>query len=426
MPNRFAFVKNLRTGKLEPADFRFGDEEQFSKLKLNIEREKLMFACEFCGTTIKVKPGSYVKEIIDENGIVTRQGYNIDKHWYHSEYGSEKVRNCPYYEGKDSSGGEYFPETATHFDAKIALAYFLEMTPGVSDVRIEKYIISDVNRRRRKPDVSFLFNSQRYSFEVQHSYISPIDIAARTDFFRKNGIVNFWIFPDTSPHDANSFEKDILYDNMANYHVFDDECKSVSENSGQLILKTWFKKRVVGKDGPYQKWESGLYALDDYSISEDRVPYVFDPEIENELFNIQLEIMSQKAEIEEAKWVLKSLQSELSDVQKLCAESERKIKIYKNRHNELLAEIKEATIKGKSLVDSLKLSEQKRNEILELSNQIDALTKEKNGMEDLIRKNKQLVESYDKTMDYWNRNIKEKARQYKELAEKVFAIKGNH
>lgn len=415
---KISHVRNLNTGKLEPADFHLLDEEKFSRFKLNIERGKLNYVCEFCGTKIKVKAGSYTKELVNEDGLVVRKGYNTDPHWYHSEYGDEKVKRCPYYE-ESSRGGGYSPESTIHFDTKIKLAYWLEKTPGVSSVEVEKYIISRVDQKRRKPDVSFLFNGLRYSFEVQHSYLSPSDVVNRTDFFRKNKVVNFWIFPFVSPQDLTSHHKDLFFDNLHNLHVFDAECEIISAEVSKLVIKTWFKRKLVTHRGVFEKWVKKISFLKDYSIGNGFVPYVFDVEKEAVFFNLKMQLMEIENEINELNRIIDGKRLDIRKKNELLNGLRSELESINSDCDKIKASINKAMNDRRALVADYGLEEDRIKKINELDERIKRLKKEEQSVFSEISKWKKYEEDASKIVNYWDRNIKEKQRIYKGIFDKL-------
>ena len=78
-------------------------------------------------------------------------------------------------------------ESDEHRLAKLELYQALLQAPGVSDVRVERYL-QDV-----RPDVSFVLRGELVAVEIQVSQISRADIAWRTEAYARKNIAVLWM-----------------------------------------------------------------------------------------------------------------------------------------------------------------------------------------------------------------------------------------
>ena len=77
-------------------------------------------------------------------------------------------------------------ESDEHRLAKLEMYQALLQAPGVTDVRVERYL-QDV-----RPDVSFMLNGQLVAVEIQLSQLSRDDIAWRTTAYARKDIAVLW------------------------------------------------------------------------------------------------------------------------------------------------------------------------------------------------------------------------------------------
>jgi competence protein CoiA len=105
--------------------------------------------------------------------LVLKQGRKVVAHFAH-----RPSTNCEY-------TGE--GESEEHRLAKRELREALLGVPGVTDVRLERYL------REVRPDVSFLLNGQLVALEIQLSQLSLEKIAERTKAYTRKNIAVLWM-----------------------------------------------------------------------------------------------------------------------------------------------------------------------------------------------------------------------------------------
>ena len=223
-------------------------------------------------------------------------------------------------------------EGERHKRLKTKIAELLEMTPGVSDVKVEKNVIGNhpiLNWKR--PDILTSFRGQEIVFELQLSTTFVSVIAERDLFYRLNEKFIIWIFnfdeQDEHVNLDNMMAKDIYYNNKMNVFIFDREAQKESEERGELILKcNWLKA-----DGSWEylneNSSNGLggtfVCLSDLQYDSTYKPYYFDaeqryieahPEFQSKISDIEKE---NKRVLEELDELWRQKQEDLKTEDKL-------------------------------------------------------------------------------------------------------------
>lgn len=223
-------------------------------------------------------------------------------------------------------------EGERHKRLKTKIAELLEMTPGVSDVKVEKSIIGNhpiLNWKR--PDILASFRGQEIVFELQLSTTFISVIAERDLFYRLNKKFIIWVFnfdeQDEHVNLDNMMAKDIYYNNKMNVFIFDREAQKESEERGELILKcNWLKA-----DGSWEylneNSSNGLggtfVCLSDLQYDSTYKPYYFDaeqryieahPEFQSKISDIEKE---NKRVLEELDELWRQKQEDLKTEDKL-------------------------------------------------------------------------------------------------------------
>ena len=223
-------------------------------------------------------------------------------------------------------------EGERHKRLKTKIAELLEMTPGVSDVKVEKNIIGNhpiLNWKR--PDILASFRGQEIVFELQLSTTFISVIAERDLFYRLNKKFIIWVFnfdeQDEHVNLDNMMAKDIYYNNKMNVFIFDREAQKESEERGELILKcNWLKA-----DGSWEylneNSSNGLggtfVCLSDLQYDSTYKPYYFDaeqryieahPEFQSKISDIEKE---NKRVLEELDELWRQKQEDLKTEDKL-------------------------------------------------------------------------------------------------------------
>ena len=78
-------------------------------------------------------------------------------------------------------------ESEEHRLAKLEIYKALLQVPGVTDVRLERYL------REVQPDVSFVLNRELVAIEIQLSLLSPKKIESRTKAYARKNIAVLWM-----------------------------------------------------------------------------------------------------------------------------------------------------------------------------------------------------------------------------------------
>lgn len=95
-------------------------------------------------------------------------------------------------------GGQHSPESVWHLTSKTLLAEWARTQPGVAEVRNEVALPGN----ERRSDVRVLFSDgSQVALEVQSYSLTDEQWQTRHDAYRRNGIVDVWIWhPDTPTH----------------------------------------------------------------------------------------------------------------------------------------------------------------------------------------------------------------------------------
>lgn len=104
--------------------------------------------------------------------VILKQGRKVIAHYAH------------YPDAECTYAGE--GESDEHRLAKLEMYRVLLQAPGVTDVRVERYL-QDV-----RPDVSFVLNGQLVAIEIQVSQLSRDDIEWRTTAYARKDIAVLW------------------------------------------------------------------------------------------------------------------------------------------------------------------------------------------------------------------------------------------
>lgn len=128
-------------------------------------------AGEVMATEVSPEDGPFYCPACQET-LIFKQGRKVVAHFAHYPEAT-----CTY-----TNEGE----SDEHRQAKLEIYQALLQAPGVSDVRLERYL-QDV-----RPDVSFVLNGQLVAVEIQVSQLSRDDIAWRTIAYARKDIAVLW------------------------------------------------------------------------------------------------------------------------------------------------------------------------------------------------------------------------------------------
>lgn len=127
-------------------------------------------------------------------------------------------------------------ESRLHLQMKEWLVASLATDTGFKDVAVEKIWRGAWTPEWRKPDVQASYNGIRIAFEIQLSTTHLEVIAARRDFYLREGGLLFWIFPRFETDRLRLLEDDVFFNNNRNAFVLNAStvAESVATCSAKL------------------------------------------------------------------------------------------------------------------------------------------------------------------------------------------------
>src|SRR6266852_636752 len=132
-------------------------------------------------------------------------------------------------------------ESDEHRLAKLEIYQVLVQTPGVTDVRLERYL------REVRPDVSFVLNGQLVAVEIQVSQLSRDDIAWRTTAYARKDIAVLWTpllleGVCQEPYAPKDWERYLhtMYYGKVYYFVEDLQLQPVTFEGYLLQARSWY------------------------------------------------------------------------------------------------------------------------------------------------------------------------------------------
>ncbi|WP_315516865.1 DUF6035 family protein [Hoylesella shahii] len=275
-------VYDVENGKEISAQLFFAQPEAVvfkvrSMLEQAIFLGKPKYVCKYCGQMVKV------------SGHKTRRGMaTFFSHLRDSE-------DCDY---KTTSGltksqieiAKYSRcnEGERHNYLKKEIASLLEITSGVSDVKIEHTVKSNHPLLKwRRPDICATYRGKNVVFELQLSTTFVSVMTERDLFYRLNKTHIIWIFNFDENEKyvdlTNMMVKDVYFNNRLNIFVFDAEAQQHSHELGELVLKcNWILPDNTWKfkNGDTSKSLGGkLVKLSDLTFNTAYKPYYVDAEL---------------------------------------------------------------------------------------------------------------------------------------------------
>jgi predicted RNA-binding protein with RPS1 domain len=234
-------IKSVDYFKL-PEDRLIADRRRLQEAIAGFSRPK--YVCAYCRQLVKL------------SGRATRRGQvSFFAHLYDSDDCEIKTNGTLSKEEIEERKYSNIQESERHILLKNKMADFIETTPDVTHVEIEKRITSDVPYLYwRKPDVFAEYNGKNIVFELQLSTTFLSVVVDRDIFYRMNNIFIVWVFNFSDNQEYVNLDnlmcKDIYYANKRNAFVFDDEAQRLSEETGELhLLCKWFEPII----------ENGIY-----------------------------------------------------------------------------------------------------------------------------------------------------------------------
>lgn len=280
-------------------DPKFREAEIFqlrNKIATDIQSEATEYVCNYCKQPVTLKAiynktdntkDHYFAHLHDSDDCI----YKVD-----SRYTEEEVRRIKYNGVKE---GEQ------HIVLKNQIAYYLQTTPGVQEVDIEKvYRDKAVSKEWRKPDVLAKFEDKSIAFELQLSTTFLSVIVARTLFYQHNNVFLLWVFDHFSiDQDVQKFtQKDVYYSNNVNVYVFDKEAQHRSSEAGQLILRCYHQAWRLDNWQLEAQWESTFISISDLQFNHQSCSFhYYDSEAEKQKLQQQIRAHQSEQHIEEEK-----------------------------------------------------------------------------------------------------------------------------
>ncbi|NOR63890.1 MAG: hypothetical protein GQ535_15560 [Rhodobacteraceae bacterium] len=184
-------------------------------------------------------------------------------------------QDCPWWTGNpekpDLISARQFEgrqEGPLHKRIKTLVGKILESDQNADDVKIEKYVVAEGNRR--KPDISALYNGVHTAFEIQLSTTQLPTIVAREAFYASNGIRLIWVTWDFQERDLRNIRQafvDIYFSHEQNLFSLNSQIIERSEAERKLFLNVHAFRR--------EKWECKVVSMDELLWNRSGLPFVF-------------------------------------------------------------------------------------------------------------------------------------------------------
>lgn len=162
-------------------------------------------------------------------------------------------------------------ESAAHRRMKDIIAGSLRCDPDFSGVEIEKVWKGEEANGRRKPDVRAVWKQTLpVAFEVQLSTTFLRVIAARREFYLREGGLLFWIFNRFDMGNTRLTQEDVFFNNNRNAFVASEETLSTSKKAGRLVLECVWSEPSV-EEGVLTWGQHGRQvSFDELTVERDR------------------------------------------------------------------------------------------------------------------------------------------------------------
>lgn len=202
-----------------------------TELEKAIYLHRPMYVCKYCGQMVKISGrktergmARFFSHLRDSDDC----DYKTTTGRTRREINREKYARCN--------------EGERHKFLKAEIVKYLELTNGITDVRMENTVKGNHPILRwRRPDVIANYRGQEVVFELQLSTTFVSVIAERDLFYRLNQKHIIWVsnFDEQGEHVdlTNMMVKDIYYNNRMNLFIFDLDAQRKSEELGELVLK---------------------------------------------------------------------------------------------------------------------------------------------------------------------------------------------
>lgn len=368
-------VLNCRTGEEIDADqFFLQPPDEIivyrSELQKSIERiSQPLFVCYYCNQLIRIRGGK-------NNGTKRKIETLHFAHLKDSEDCPIKTANPYSKEEIDRIKYNRTKESQLHIDTKEKLRECLSLNEKrigqVQNIQVETVIKgAGPNKEWKKPDLNFEFNGRRIAIDLQLSTTWLDIVTRRQEFYKNQEIFILWIFHhfDLNDNTRRLMFSDVLYTNNQNAYVFDEEAYQKSVDTGNLVLKCFYKKYGVKDFTLTESWPPWQFiTLSDLTFQEENSSIYFhdsynEKELCNEEIRVKFAILAKDKEqvrkehyaIKTGFWKIsterKEMANEINNLNSLVATAQRSAKLKEerleecNRHLQYLAQYVESICK---------------------------------------------------------------------------------
>lgn len=258
-----AEARDLATGEIRSVWEVVGEDYEKAlqtrmALKQAIEAETPLLACPLCSVPI------HMVSLSQERRFYLRHETEDGRCPFRTKGGlSEERILAMKYDGAR--------ESAAHKRIKDIIAESLRCDPDFSGLEIEKVWKGEEANGRRKPDVRAVWKGTLpVAFEVQLSTTFLRVIAARREFYLREGGLLFWVFNRFDMGNARLTQEDVFYNNNRNAFVANEDTLAASKSAGRLVLDcVWSEPSVSeGAMAWLQHWRK--VSFDELTVERDR------------------------------------------------------------------------------------------------------------------------------------------------------------
>ncbi len=261
--------------------------EERRRVEEAIAEKSPLYSCVYCHQPVMIrgKQGGYktlhFAHMKDSDDCPIKTGQN---------YSKEEILRLKY-------GGR--KESRLHKEGKARLVDGLEMTDGVSDIKVEKNLKSlKALDKWKRPDVRCAYHDKKLVFEYQLSTTFLSVILERDQFYKENKRYLIWVFRDFKVEIENRrfTDSDVFYGHNRNAFVLDDQALEKTYEEGELHFTCFYEKPTLNEyDGGIEvNMHSALVSLSDLIYDQDFGVYYFDFNSEKERLEVrQKEILQE-------------------------------------------------------------------------------------------------------------------------------------
>lgn len=269
------------------------------------------YLCEFCGTRLELS--CYPDQKGDHSFFFRHKkdpGESRCPIRTNSGLTREEIEKIQY---------ELKKESMPHIELKRLMSDIIRRFIDPHVITDSKFILDKDNHlERRKPDISFIVEDKRYVIEIQLNNTFQDVIAAREEFYSRNGISLLWVFHKFNPIGFNSISaKDIYVPNYNNAFVFDETMYKASLAAETLKLQVYFKDYDLEDGNIVEIWKEDVATHLKLQVDgATQRPFFFDSpgkrrSVEAEIAELQV-ARERKMHHEASKLVLEEVKSFIS------------------------------------------------------------------------------------------------------------------